>query len=125
LIKIAHVDDSNFQRKMSKRNFDLAFPDAKYQALSDGDMVDLMNEKSNFGDVDIFFTDLLMDEVTGHDVIKYIKNINDKCCVVVLSSNIQKTEKEICFGLGADFFIEKPLSLEKLMEFKVYYNGRK
>ena len=53
-----------------------------------------------------------------------MKTINPDCCISVLSSNVQATEKQMCFEEGADYFIEKPLNSEKIEKFMEFLNDR-
>ena len=123
-MKIIHVDDSGFQRRLVKKLITENFDGAEFLSYSDIEIFDLFDNSEDFSDVDIFLTDLLMDQISGHNVIQYIKSVNRDCCMVVLSSNVQVTEKEMCFEEGADYFIEKPLNAEKLSDFKEFLNDR-
>lgn len=125
MMNIIHIDDSSFQRRISKKFIDEAFPYAECRSLSDGEMLDYIDDNDDFADVDMVITDLLMGKISGHDVIKYVREISDDCFIAVLSSNIQKAEKEKCYQNGADFFIEKPLTTDKLTDLKVFYDSRK
>jgi len=123
-MKIVHVDDSGFQRRLVKKLITEHFQDAEFLSYSDIEVFNLFDNSEDFTDVDIFLTDLLMDKISGHNVIKYINSVNKKCCLAVLSSNVQITEKEMCFDEGADYFIEKPLNNEKLLKFKEFLNDK-
>ena len=122
--RILHIDDSGFQRRISGRMFNQVFDNIELISLSDAEVLELTNKGDKFENIDLVVTDLLMENISGQEVIKYIREVNRECCIAVLSSNIQNTEKNTCFSLGADFFIEKPLSIDKLMELKGYYNDR-
>lgn len=123
-MKILHVDDSGFQRRLVKNILEEHFKGDEFVSLSDGEIVDLLDNSEDFSDIDMLMTDLLMEKIPGHTVIKYMKNINPACTITVLSSNVQATEKEMCFEEGADYFIEKPLNTEKILEFKEFLNDR-
>ena len=87
-------------------------------------MFEKIDNNEEFSGFDILFTDLLMAVISGQEVVKYMRRTNKKCCIAVVSSNIQITEKELCFENGADYFIEKPLTIEKLQKFKEFYDSR-
>lgn len=120
-MKIVHVDDSKFQARMCKRILKESLDEVEISFLNDQEMVDNIQDNNTFNDVDVFLTDLLMPKVSGHEVLKYIKKVNPKCCLVVISSNMQSTEKTLCYENGADFFIEKPLTIAKVKEFEEFY----
>jgi CheY-like chemotaxis protein len=123
--KIIHIDDSSFQRRISKKILAEVFQGSECESFSDSETLNLINHNYGFNDIDIVVTDLLMDKIPGQEVIKYVKEKNDSCVIAVLSSNILESEKEKCYKNGADIFIEKPLTKEKTEELKAYYDNRK
>ncbi len=125
MLKIIHIDDSSFQRRISKKIITEVFPEAECESFSDAEVVELIKHHYNFNDIDIVITDLLMDKIPGQEVIKYVREKNYVCVIAVLSSNILESEKEKCYENGAHLFIEKPLTKEKLNELKAYYETRK
>jgi len=52
--------------------------------------------------------DLLMPDIEGEAVLKYIREKDKDCFVAVLSSNSQKSVQQRVLEMGADLFIEKP-----------------
>ncbi|GAA0180287.1 hypothetical protein SH2C18_30090 [Clostridium sediminicola] len=125
-MKIIHVDDSKFQARMCKRILKETLDELEITFLNDQEMLDNIENNNTFQDADVLLTDLLMPKISGHEVLKYVKKVNPSCCLVVISSNMQSTEKTLCYENGADFFIEKPLTTAKVNEFReFYYANRK
>ncbi len=67
--------------------------------------------------------DINMAGMSGTDVLCKIKEIDDASCVTMLSAfgddyAIQETSQ-----LGADYFIQKPVKLEKLLKFLVSWQA--
>ncbi len=66
---------------------------------------------------DALIVDLLMPNIDGMGVLSHIDKTENTCFVAVLSSNVQEPVKKKCMDLGADIFIEKPITLEKIKYF--------
>ena len=62
---------------------------------------------------DVMMLDLLMPDVSGHNVIQAIRKKGSPCFITVLTSNIQQFEQDKVKQLGADLFLGKPLNLVK------------
>ncbi len=124
MLNVVHVDDSKFLLRTSAKIIKDVFKDVNIITLTDEEIVKKLEENETFENVDVFFTDLLMPAISGHNIIKHIKRVNTKCLVVVVSSNVQTTEKELCYSNGADYFLEKPLTIEKLKNLEEVCYGR-
>jgi CheY-like chemotaxis protein len=124
-MKIVHVDDSKFQARMCGRIIQEALDNIEIDFINDQEMLDKMNDNYSFSEVDVFLTDLLMPKISGHDVLKYVKKVNPNCFLVVISSNVQSTEKALCYEHGADYFIEKPLTSDKVKDFEAFYYDKR
>jgi CheY-like chemotaxis protein len=101
-----------------------AIEGATVQSLSDEEIVQKIEDNETFSEIDIVFTDLIMGTISGHEVAKYVKSVNPDCYVIILTSNIQATEKDKSFENGADYFLEKPLVEAKLLKAKEAYDER-
>ncbi|MBF0379289.1 MAG: response regulator [Desulfamplus sp.] len=73
---------------------------------------------------DAILLDLLMPEINGEGVLAKLNEIEQKCFIAVLSSNIQEPVKKRCLGMGTDIFIEKPITLEKMKYFFIKFEQK-
>ncbi|MDO8536319.1 MAG: response regulator [Candidatus Omnitrophota bacterium] len=64
-------------------------------------------------DYDLIFLDINMPELTGLDILKYIKE-NKIGAVVVLLTGYPGVDKNFCKALGADEYLEKPVDLKAI-----------
>jgi len=55
--------------------------------------------------------------------VSYINKTKQNCFVAVLSSNVQEPVKKKCLEMGANIFIEKPITLEKCKYFFIKKEG--
>ena len=70
--------------------------------------------ENNTSDFDMIILDLVMPNVDGIEVLKYLKNHNiDKKVIVLTSYNSQEMIRKVS-ELGADYFILKPFELDVL-----------
>lgn len=107
--KILIADDSFFQRKMLK---DIVSElDYETVEVSSGEeLLKTMDET-----YDCIFLDLLMDGMSGIDVLKELKTRKNTIPVIVISADIQKARKEESLSLGARAFINKVVNKEELL----------
>ncbi len=63
----------------------------------------------------LILLDLLMPDMDGFKFLKHIREKKISIPVVVLTSDIQDTTKEMCMELGAAGFVNKPVEKEKLI----------
>ena len=64
---------------------------------------------------DIVFLDVNMPELTGVDILKYVRENHVKAKVVVLTG-YPGVDKDFCKMLGADEYLEKPIDLKAIGE---------
>ena len=65
-------------------------------------------KKKNYG---IVFLDINMPELTGIEILKYMKESHNKAKVVILTGYPGVTS-DFCVSLGADRYLEKPIDLK-------------
>lgn len=66
-------------------------------------------------DYDLVLLDINMPELSGLDILKYIKE-NKLRTVVVLLTGYPGVNKDFCKLLGADEYLEKPIDLEVISD---------
>lgn len=64
---------------------------------------------------DICILDIMMPQVDGYSVLKYIRNINNTVPIILLSARVLTEDILKGFETGADDYMRKPLSIEELM----------
>lgn len=104
------TDDSPFQRKiitsvLAEEGYDLIEASNGKEAL-------IITEKKK---PDLILLDLLMPDMDGFKFMEAARENNIDIPVVVLTSDIQDTTKEICLKLGAAGFVNKPVEKENLL----------
>lgn len=67
---------------------------------------------------DIIILDIMMPNVDGFQVLKYLKENNDlsKIKVIFLSAKNKTSDIELGLQLGADKYVSKPFSTKKLVK---------
>uniref|UniRef100_UPI0038CDB9A9 response regulator n=1 Tax=Methanochimaera problematica TaxID=2609417 RepID=UPI0038CDB9A9 len=65
---------------------------------------------------DLMILDLLMPEMDGFEVLREAKKTGIEVPIVVLTSDIQESTREMCESLGAMGFVNKPVDEEILLE---------
>ncbi len=112
-MKMLIVDDSRFVRftvlKLLKES--VGSDHIYLEAASGEEAIALFKQDSP----DIIFLDFLMPDLTGEDVLKEIRRKDNSCFVVMLTSNFQKQVKERVLNLGANLFVEKAITKEKII----------
>jgi DNA-binding response OmpR family regulator len=66
-------------------------------------------------DYDIVFLDINMPELTGIEILKYMKENHIKAKVVFLTG-YPEVNRNFCMMLGADEYLEKPIDLKVVGE---------
>lgn len=64
---------------------------------------------------DCILSDLQMPEMDGYQFLEYMQKENIKIPVIIMSSDIQDSDKERCYSLGAFDILNKPLQEEILL----------
>ncbi len=64
---------------------------------------------------DLVFLDLTMKDMYGLDVLEKIRQVDPEARVIVASADIQSQTREMVTEAGANEFINKPLSAEKVV----------
>ncbi len=105
------IEDSNFQRKII----------IKFLKNEGFEIIEAENGKIGLEKVaehkpDIIFSDLVMPEVDGFEVLKTLQEQGSKIPVIVLTSDIQTPVREQCLALGAKVFLNKPFNQSQMKQ---------
>jgi two-component system chemotaxis response regulator CheY len=65
---------------------------------------------------DLVFLDLTMKDMYGLDVLLKIREMDPAARVIIASADIQDQTRDLVEEAGADAFVNKPLSPEKVLE---------
>ena len=65
---------------------------------------------------DLVFLDLTMKDMYGLDVLSKLRELDPNARVVIASADIQDMTRDLVAEAGADAFINKPLTPEKVIE---------
>ena len=108
--RILVVDDERsirFTTKaiLSKEGYEVSTANGYCEAL------DSM-KKENFN---LIFTDVMLGGRTGYDVLQESKKRNPGCHVVLFTGSPNTVAESEAFRLGADDFVSKPLTKDKLL----------
>lgn len=68
------------------------------------------------GNLSLIFLDLLMPEMDGIDVLKYMIEHHISIPTIVLTADIQEEVKQECFNLGAVGFLNKPFKSQVILD---------
>ena len=109
--KILIIDDSSMSRRMMRRIIESAGHDV-VEAEDGAAGI----EKYFLENPDAVFLDLTMKDMYGLDVLAKLREIDSDARVVIASADIQDLTRTMVTEAGADGFINKPLSPEKVLE---------
>jgi CheY-like chemotaxis protein len=98
----------------SIRFFKAALSNTKAKLLYAESGKEAINKILNFPEISLVLLDLNLPDVNGFEVLRYIREKDSKLPVIVQTAYILSGEKEKSFALGANYFLEKPIHLDKL-----------
>lgn len=109
--KILIVDDSAMSRRMMRRMIE----GAGHEVIEAEEGPEGL-EKYFLEKPDMVFLDLTMKDMYGLDVLSKLRELDPDARVVIASADIQDMTRELVAGAGADAFINKPLTPEKVID---------
>lgn len=109
--KILIVDDSSMSRRILRRILE----SVDHEVVEAGDGAAGL-EQFYLEKPDLVFLDLTMRDMYGLDVLSNLREIDPDICVIIASADIQDSTREMVTAAGANAFINKPLSPEKVLE---------
>jgi two-component system chemotaxis response regulator CheY len=110
-MKILIVDDSSMSRRMMRRIVESVGYDVVEASEGAAGIEQYFLEKP-----DLVFLDLTMKDMYGLDVLEKLREIDPEARVVIASADIQDSTREMVATAGANAFINKPLSPEKVLQ---------
>lgn len=112
-LKLLIVDDSKFTQKVEGNLFKEVVPDLEIYFANDGK--EGLQKYSEINP-DLTIVDLLMPNMTGMELLKEIKDIDEDAKMVVVSADVQEKVKQEAYDLGALAFVNKPINKAKIEE---------
>jgi CheY-like chemotaxis protein len=109
--KILVVDDSAMSRRMLRRIVESAGYEVVEAAEGAAGLEQYFLEKP-----DLVFLDLTMKDMYGLDVLAKLRELDADSRVIIASADIQDSTREMVTAAGANAFINKPLSPEKVLQ---------
>ena len=110
MYKIALVEDEIDLNKLIKTYLEKA----DYEVVSYTKGIDALNNIND--DINLWILDIMLsDDISGYDIIKKIRENNDKVPVIFTSARDKDLDKIIGLELGSDDYITKPYSPKELV----------
>lgn len=110
MAKILVVDDS----AMSRRTLRKILESAGHE-VSEAEEGIVALERYFLDKPDLVFLDLTMTGMYGIDVLKKLKEMDPQSRIIIASADIQSSTREMVDEEGASAFINKPLTVEKVL----------
>jgi len=112
--KILVVDDSATMRMFLSMTLKRVFADISITEAENG--VDAI-KKMQAQDVDLVLTDMMMPEMNGLQLIENIRKLlNKDVPIIVITTKGEEKDRELGLSLGANGYITKPVSGNKLKD---------
>ncbi len=64
---------------------------------------------------EVVLLDLSMEDISGADVLRTLREMNAEARVIVVSADVQRTTEQAMLAGGADRFMSKPASADQLL----------
>ncbi|MBK5244525.1 MAG: response regulator transcription factor [Eubacteriaceae bacterium] len=82
------------------------------KAFTGREAIEMVTQNPNF---DLILLDIMLPEVSGIDVLKYIKSKDQKLPVIFLTAKDDTRDMVSGFELGADDYVTKPFNFDELL----------
>lgn len=109
--KILVVDDSGMSRRMLR----LIVESAGHEVVDAGEGAAGL-ERFYLEKPDLVFLDLTMKDMYGLDVLEKMRELDPQVRVIIASADIQDSTREMVAAAGANGFINKPFTPEKVLQ---------
>lgn len=122
---ILMVDDSDEDYEITVRGFRKAGMVNKIYRCKDGEeAMDFLNQRGEFAEPGkaprpgIILLDLNMPGMDGRQVLQELRKVPDlsKIPVIVLTTSADERDVENCYEMGANSYVQKPVTLEGYMD---------
>lgn len=110
-MKILIVDDSSMSRRMLRR-----IVESVGHEVVEAEEGAAGLEKYFLEEPDLVFLDLTMKDMYGLDVLGKLRELDPAARVIIASADIQDSTREMVAAAGANAFINKPFSPEKVLK---------
>jgi two-component system chemotaxis response regulator CheY len=109
--KILVVDDSGYARRVHRSILE----SAGHTVLEAATGMTAI-ETYSLDKPDLVVLDLSMADLGGLDVLKTLRELDEKARIIVLSADVQRTTEEAAMTAGARRFLAKPANAQQLVE---------
>jgi len=113
------VDDDTDDREIIRDAFEAALPEQEYVFIENGDkLLEYLTESSEENIPSLIMLDLNMPGKDGRETLKEIKSHHrlQQIPTIVFTTSSSIRDKQIVYNLGANCFITKPDTFNKLVE---------
>ena len=109
-MKILLVEDNQINQKLAVRMLEkLGY---KTDIANNGLEAIEALKRENY---DLIFMDIQMPEMDGYEATKYIvSNFTLRPKIVAMTANAMQDDKNMCFEVGMDDYISKPISMDNI-----------
>ena len=117
--QILIVDDDNDDREIIRDAFEAAFPEQEYVFIESGDrLLEFLHETTEENIPSLIMLDLNMPGKDGRETLKEIKTHHrlQQIPTIVFTTSSSLRDKQMVYNLGANCFITKPDTFNKLVE---------
>ncbi len=105
MARIVVVDDSGYARRMHRRILESAGHEVLEAASGSAGLETFFLEKP-----DVVVLDLLMEDMSGLDLLAQLRALDPRVRVIVVSADVQRSTAELVRAAGALRFVGKPVA---------------
>jgi len=110
MAKILVVDDSSLSRRISRR----ILQEAGHDVVEAEDGIGAL-ERYFLDKPDLVLLDITMKEMNGIEVLKNLRQLDARACVVIATADIQSSTRALTREAGACGFVTKPLTADQVV----------